>query len=110
MWDLMKYLWHDEVGSSQSTEMALVTGVTIGALVMSMRSFGNAVNDRFSKVEIRDDTMAQLQQKMEQERRQKELTDEQRLEQFRERRRVQLERRKQQAEALAEEVATSQDD
>ena len=110
MWDLMKYLWHDEFGSSQSTEMALVTGVTIGALVMSMRSFGNAVNDRFSKVEIRDDTMAQLQQKMEQERRQKELTDEQRLEQFRERRRVQLERRKQQAEALAEEVATSQDD
>ena len=98
MWDLIEHLWNDEVGSSQSTEMALVTGVTIGALVISMRSFGNSVNSRFSEVEIHDDTMAQMQQKIEQDRRREELTQDQRIEQFRERRRVQLERREQQPE------------
>lgn len=107
MWDLIEHLWNDEVGSSQSTEMALVTGVTIGALVISMRSFGNSVNSRFSEVEIRDDTMAQLQQKIEQDRRREELTQEEQLEQFRERRRVQLERRKQQSETLPAEDADS---
>jgi hypothetical protein len=107
MWDLMKHLWHDEVGSSQSTEMALVTGVTIGALVVSMQSFGEAVNNRFSDVEIGDDSMAQLEQKIEEERIAKELSEKERLEQFRERRRVQLERKKQRDESLAEQQSAA---
>ena len=102
MWDLMKHLWHDEVGSSQSTEMALVTGVTIGALVVSARSFGDAVESRFADVEFSDNTMAQLEQKMDQELIAKERSEKDRLEQFRERRRVQLERKKQRDESLAE--------
>ncbi len=110
MWDLIKHLWNDEIGSSQSTEMALVTGVTIGSLVMGMRSFGGAVNNRFAEVEIRDDSLAQLQQKIAQERREKELTEEQRIEQIRERRRVQIERRKQQAETLASHEAPESSD
>ncbi len=57
MWNLLNHLWLDEVGSSQSTEMALVSGVTIGALVMGMASFGNAVNNRFAEVELEDDSM-----------------------------------------------------
>ena len=96
MWELTKHLWRDEVGSSQSTEMALVTGVTIGALVMGMRSFGNAVNSRFEEIEIQDDSLAQMQLRMEQERDLKEMTEEQRFEKLRQRRQEQIERRKQQ--------------
>lgn len=107
MWDLMKHLWHDEVGSSQSTEMALVTGVTIGALVVSMQSFGEAVNNRFSDVEIGDDSMAQLEQKIEEERIARELSEKERIEKFRERRRVQLERKKQRDDSQAEQRSAS---
>lgn len=97
MWDLLKYLWNDEVGSSQSTEMALVTGVTIGALVMSMRSFGHAVNNRFEKVEVQDDSLAQLEIRMEKERREKERDQQQRLSELRRRRQEQLEYRERKA-------------
>ncbi len=107
MWDLMKHLWHDEVGSSQSTEMALVTGVTIGALVVSMQSFGSAVESRFADVEISDDSMAQLEQKIEEERITKELSEKERIEKFRERRRVQLERKKQRDDSQAEQRSAS---
>ena len=34
MVSLIRKLWTDQVGSSLSSEMALVTGVTIGALFM----------------------------------------------------------------------------
>ncbi len=101
MWNLLNHLWLDEVGSSQSTEMALVSGVTIGALVMGMTSFGNAVNNRFAEVELEDDSMAQLEQSMKQERLLKELSEEERIKQFRERRRLQLERKKQRNEEFA---------
>lgn len=50
MWKLINQLALDEVGSSVTTEMSLVTGVTIGALMMSMSSFSATVNDRFSSV------------------------------------------------------------
>ena len=106
----MKHLSHDEVGSSQSTEMALVTGVTIGALVVSMRSFGSAVESRFADVEITDNSVAQLEQRIAQERIAKELSEKERLEQFRERRRVQLERKKQRDESLAEEQSAAIED
>lgn len=102
MLNLMKLLWHDEVGSSQSTEMALVTGVTVGALVMSMRSFGNAVSNRFEKVQVQENTQQQLESQIEQERRKKEQTAEQRLQELRERRQLQLERRKQETLATTD--------
>ena len=47
MLSLARKLWTDQVGSSLSAEMALVTGVTIGALFMSMGSFSQTVNQEF---------------------------------------------------------------
>ncbi|MHC4876712.1 MAG: hypothetical protein ACYTGL_09455 [Planctomycetota bacterium] len=98
MLDLLKHLWHDEVGSSQSTEMALVTGVTVGAMVMGMRSFGEAVNNRFTKIEHQENATQQLEQQIKEERRRKELSEEERLHELRQRRQKQLERKRQQAE------------
>ena len=98
MLDLLKHLWNDEVGSSQSTEMALVTGVTVGAMIMGMRSFGEAVNSRFTKIEHQDNSLQQLEQQVEEELRKKKLSEEERLQELRERRQKQLERKRQQAE------------
>jgi tetrahydromethanopterin S-methyltransferase subunit E len=50
MWTLLKQLARDEVGSSVTTEMSLVTGVTVGALVMSMGDFSANVNRQFKNV------------------------------------------------------------
>jgi hypothetical protein len=47
MLSLARKLWTDQVGSSLSTEMALVTSVTIGALFMSMGNFSQTVNQEF---------------------------------------------------------------
>lgn len=47
MLSLARKLWTDQVGSSLWAEMALVTGVTIGALFMSMGSFSQTVNQEF---------------------------------------------------------------
>lgn len=44
---LIARLWKDQVGSTQSTEMALVTSVTIGALFMGMAEFSATVNREF---------------------------------------------------------------
>lgn len=49
MFALVSKLWNDEVGSSLSAEMALVTGVTIGALIMSMSNFSATVNREFQQ-------------------------------------------------------------
>ena len=49
MTTLIQKLWTDQVGSSISAEMALVTSVTIGALVMSMAQFSATVNREFQK-------------------------------------------------------------
>ena len=97
MLELMKHLWRDEVGSSQSTEMALVTGVTVGAMIMGMRSFGDAVNSRFTKMEIQDNTVEQLEQQIEAELLKKQQTEEQRLQGLRQRRQEQLDRKRQQS-------------
>ena len=47
MLSLVKKLWTDEVGSSISAEMALVTGITVSALFMSMGNFSATVNREF---------------------------------------------------------------
>ena len=47
MTSLIQKLWTDQVGSSISAEMALVTSVTIGALVMTMAQFSATVNREF---------------------------------------------------------------
>ena len=49
MFALAPKFWNDEVGSSVSSEMALVTGVTIGALIMSMSNFSETVNREFQQ-------------------------------------------------------------
>ena len=43
-------LWRDQVGSSASAEMALVTGVTVAALFMGMSQFSATVNRHFDDV------------------------------------------------------------
>lgn len=50
MLDLFRKLARDTVGSSISTEMSLVTAVTVGALVMGMGNFSATVNRRFETV------------------------------------------------------------
>jgi hypothetical protein len=47
MVSLIQKLWTDQVGSSVSAEMALVTSLTVGALVMSMAQFSASVNREF---------------------------------------------------------------
>ena len=49
MVSLIRKLWTDQVGSSLSSEMALVTGVTIGALFMGMSQFSATVNREFQQ-------------------------------------------------------------
>lgn len=44
---LIRKLWTDEVGSSLSAEMSLVTSVTVGALFMGMSQFSATVNREF---------------------------------------------------------------
>ncbi|MFT4555659.1 MAG: hypothetical protein ACI92S_000991 [Planctomycetaceae bacterium] len=44
---LLALLWTDQVGSTLSAEMALVTSVTIGALFMGMADFSAKVNREF---------------------------------------------------------------
>lgn len=46
---LIRKLCTDEVGSSVSAEMALVTSLTIGALIMTMSQFSASVNREFQK-------------------------------------------------------------
>ena len=43
----LSLLWTDQVGSTLSAEMALVTSVTIGALFMGMADFSAKVNQDF---------------------------------------------------------------
>ncbi len=50
MWNLLQKLARDEVGSSVTTEMSMVTGVTVGALIMSMGDFSANVNRQFKQV------------------------------------------------------------
>lgn len=40
-------LWSDQVGSTMSAEMALVTSTTVGALFMGMGKFSQTVNEEF---------------------------------------------------------------
>ena len=47
MVSLIQKLWYDQVGSSLSAEMALVTSVTVGALFMGMSQFSATVNREF---------------------------------------------------------------
>lgn len=49
MVSLIHKLWTDQVGSSLSSEMALVTSVTIGALFMGMSQFSATVNREFQQ-------------------------------------------------------------
>jgi len=49
MGSLIQKLWHDQVGSSLSAEMALVTSVTVGALFMGMSQFSLTVNREFEE-------------------------------------------------------------
>lgn len=46
---LISLLWTDQVGSTLSAEMALVTSVTVGALFMGMADFSATVNREFQK-------------------------------------------------------------
>ena len=46
---LANRLWRDQLGSSASAEMALVTGVTVAALFMGMSQFSASVNRHFDK-------------------------------------------------------------
>jgi DNA topoisomerase VI subunit A len=49
MLSLAKKLWTDKVGSTMMAEMAIVTGITISALFMSMSNFSATVNREFNK-------------------------------------------------------------
>lgn len=44
---LLSLLWTDQVGSTLSAEMALVTSVTVGVLFMGMAEFSATVNREF---------------------------------------------------------------
>jgi len=44
---LLALLWTDQVGSTLTAEMALVTSVTVGALFMGMADFSATVNREF---------------------------------------------------------------
>ena len=46
---LIRFL-HDEVGSTVGSEFALVTGVTVGALLLAVSNFSASVNSRFDTV------------------------------------------------------------
>ncbi|MBI1311840.1 hypothetical protein GC176_11155 [bacterium] len=102
MRDLLKHLWHDEIGSSQSTEMALVTGVTVGAMIMSMHSFGDAISTRFTQVQMQDDSQQIQEKKLRLEARKRKQSQEERLEELRQRRQEQLERHQEKSKADAE--------
>lgn len=68
MVSLIRKLWTDQVGSSLSSEMALVTGVTIGALFMGMSQFSATVNREFQQAaENTGLTISELEEKKEQE-------------------------------------------
>ena len=47
MRNLLYLLWNDRTGSTLSSEMALVTSVTVGALFMGMAEFSATVNREF---------------------------------------------------------------
>lgn len=47
MRNLLTRLWSDQVGSTMSAEMAMVTSVTVGALFMGMGKFSQTVNEEF---------------------------------------------------------------
>ncbi len=75
MLELIRKLARDTVGSSISTEMSLVTSVTVGALVMGMGNFTAGVKHRFDVVsETPALSMAQAdkQSKLEEKQRQDE--------------------------------------
>ncbi len=55
MIELLRKLARDCVGSSISTEMSLVTSVTVGALVMGMGNFSATIKKRF---EVANETQA----------------------------------------------------
>lgn len=57
MQTLLIRLWNDDVGSSISAEMGLVTSVTIGALFMGMSQFGQSVNKSFENATVMTDVM-----------------------------------------------------
>ena len=68
MVSLIRKLWTDQVGSSLSSEMALVTGVTIGALFMGMSQFSATVNREFQQAaENTGLTISELDEKKEKE-------------------------------------------
>jgi len=52
MVSLIQKLWYDQVGSSLSAEMALVTSVTVGALFMGMSQFSATVNREFEEAAV----------------------------------------------------------
>ena len=47
---LAKRLWLDQLGSSASAEMAMVTGVTVAALFMGISQFSVSINRQFDEV------------------------------------------------------------
>jgi uncharacterized NAD-dependent epimerase/dehydratase family protein len=49
MVSLIRKLWTDQVGSSVAAEMAIVTSLTVGALVMTMGQFSASVNREFQE-------------------------------------------------------------
>ncbi len=67
MVSLIRKLWTDQVGSSVSSEMAMVTSVTIGALFMGMSQFSATVNREFQQAaENTGLTISELEEKEEQ--------------------------------------------
>lgn len=68
MVSLIRKLWTDQVGSSLSSEMALVTSVTIGALFMGMSQFSATVNREFQEAAQNTGlTISELEKKQENE-------------------------------------------
>lgn len=49
---LIRKLWTDQVGSSVSAEMAMVTSVTVGALFMGMSQFSATVSREFEEAAV----------------------------------------------------------
>lgn len=77
MWRLYSKLWIDEVGSA-STEMGLVTAVTVGALFMAMGDFAATVNQEFqTAVESTNLMTIEEQQKEKKEEEEREANEKQ---------------------------------
>lgn len=74
MWHFFHELWIDEVGST--TELGLVTGVTVGALFMSMGNFAATVNQEFA-VAVQNTSLMTIEEQQEDEEEEKENEEKQ---------------------------------